>query len=48
VGGVRAYAETTRGFNALVWRHDDLGYALVSDVEPGALRQLGARLAPES
>jgi anti-sigma factor RsiW len=48
VGAVQAYAETTRGFNALVWRRDDLGYALVSDVEPGALRQLAARLAPES
>jgi anti-sigma factor RsiW len=44
VGSVHAYAETTRGFNALLWQRDDLGYALVSDVEPVALRALAARL----
>jgi len=48
VGAAHAYADTTRGFNALLWRHDDLGYALVSDVEPAALRTLAARLAPVS
>jgi anti-sigma factor RsiW len=48
VGSVRAYADTTRGFNALLWQRDDLGYAMVSDVEPGALRTLAARLAPGS
>jgi len=48
VGAAHAYADTTRGFNALLWRHDDLGYALVSDVEPAALRTLAARLAPGS
>jgi anti-sigma factor RsiW len=46
IGAVQAYADTTRGFNALLWQRDDLGYALVSDVEPAALRALAARLAP--
>jgi anti-sigma factor RsiW len=45
IGPVRAYADTVRGFNSLVWHHDALGYALVSDVEPGALRALAQRLA---
>jgi len=48
VGGVDAYAEAARGFNTLLWRREDLGYALVSDVEPAALRALAARLAPGS
>ena len=48
VGGVQAYAGATRGFNVLLWREGDLGYALVSDVEPAALRALALRLAPAS
>ena len=48
VGSVDAYADAARGFNALLWRHGDLGYALVSDVEPATLRALAARLAPSS
>jgi anti-sigma factor RsiW len=48
IGGVDAYASTARGFNVLLWRQDDLGYALVSDVEPGALRTLALRLASAS
>jgi anti-sigma factor RsiW len=40
-----------RGFNVLLWRAGDLGYALVSDLNPGELgalaRRLGAR-APAS
>ena len=32
----------------LVWRQGDLGYALVSDVDAGALRTLATRLAPAS
>jgi anti-sigma factor RsiW len=48
VGGVDAYASATRGFNVLLWREGDLGYALVSDVDPGALRALALRLAPAS
>lgn len=46
VGGTDAYADATRGFNVLLWRQGDLGYALVSDVEPGALRALASRLVP--
>ena len=48
LGGVEAYVGATRGFNVLLWREGDLGYALVSDVEPGALRTLAGRLAPAS
>ena len=48
VGGVEAYAGATRGFNVLLWREGDLGYALVSDVEPGALHTLALRLVPAS
>ena len=48
VGSVDAHAGATRGFNTLLWRQGDLGYALVSDVEPAALRTLAERLAPGS
>jgi hypothetical protein len=36
---------TVRGFNVLLWRDRDLGYALVSDLNVGDLRVLGTRLA---
>ena len=45
VGRVQTRAERLRGFNVLLWRQDELGYALVSDVEPDALRALATRLA---
>jgi anti-sigma factor RsiW len=45
VGRGQARAERLRGFNVLLWRQDELGYALVSDVEPDALRALATRLA---
>jgi anti-sigma factor RsiW len=45
VGRVQARAQRLRGFNVLLWRQDELGYALVSDVEPDALRALAVRLA---
>jgi anti-sigma factor RsiW len=48
VGGVDAHESATRGFNVLLWREGDLGYALVSDVEPAALRALALRLTPAS
>jgi len=35
-----------RGFATLLWRRGDLGYALISDVEPADLAALQARLAP--
>jgi anti-sigma factor RsiW len=48
VGGTDAYVAATRGFNVLLWRQGDLGYALVSDVEPDTLRTLASRLVPGS
>ncbi len=33
-----------RGFTVLAWRAGDLGYALVSDLDPSELRTLAARL----
>jgi anti-sigma factor RsiW len=46
VGRVMAHPSRARGFNALVWRDGDLGYALVSDVDAGDLAALGARIEP--
>ena len=45
LGPVRAQQTTARGFNAVLWRAGDLGYALVSDVNAGELAQLAASLA---
>jgi anti-sigma factor RsiW len=39
-------AGSDRGFATLTWRDGELGYALVSDVEPADLAALQARLAP--
>ncbi len=44
LGPVAATAAAARGFNVLVWRLGDLGYALVSDVEAATLRELAGRL----
>jgi anti-sigma factor RsiW len=44
MGRTRAYPAAIRGFNVLLWRVGDLGYALVSDIDAAELRQLGARL----
>jgi anti-sigma factor RsiW len=44
--GRLAIDETTnRGFSVLVFRDGDLGYALVSDVQPADLEQLALRVA---
>jgi anti-sigma factor RsiW len=45
LGGARASFETRRGFHVLLWRRADLGYALVSDLEPRELTQLAKKLA---
>ncbi len=45
MGGARASASVSRGFNVLLWRSGELGYALVSDLDARELRELGARLA---
>jgi len=34
-----------RGFHAALWRSGELGYALVSDVDPAQFRELAARFA---
>jgi anti-sigma factor RsiW len=36
---------SARGFTVVLWRHGELGYALVSDVNAKELRDMGARLA---
>jgi anti-sigma factor RsiW len=42
--GREPHPASSRGFNVLLWRAGDLGYALVSDLDPAELRQLGAKL----
>jgi anti-sigma factor RsiW len=44
VGGARGTLETSRGFHVLMWRKDDLGYALVSDVDPTDLQRLALKV----
>jgi anti-sigma factor RsiW len=46
VGGVPATAVELRGFQVLLWRQGELGYALVSDVAAPDFRAAAARLAP--
>jgi len=48
IGGVEAMVTAERGFNVIMWRRGELGYALVSDVDPKELRALAARIAGES
>ena len=45
IGVVDAYVTAERGFNVMLWRRGELGYALVSDVDARELKQLAARLA---
>jgi anti-sigma factor RsiW len=45
LGHVRATEQTTRGFHVLLWQDGDLGYALVSDLDPRELDALGAKIA---
>lgn len=45
LGQKRASSATSRGFNLLLWREGDLGYALVSDVDAGALTRLANKVA---
>jgi anti-sigma factor RsiW len=45
LGTVRAYTTVSRGFNVLLWRAGELGYALVSDLDARELRELGARFS---
>ncbi len=45
IGRATAYATAVRGFTVVLWRSGDLGYALVSDVDPQELLDLAARIA---
>jgi anti-sigma factor RsiW len=45
VAGQAASQVSSRGFNLLLWREADLGYALVSDVDPTALARLARKVA---
>jgi anti-sigma factor RsiW len=45
LGHVRAMEQTTRGFHVLLWRDADLGYALVSDLDPRELEALAGKIA---
>jgi len=47
IGVAQAAARTERGFHALIWRRADLGYALVSDLDPRELATLAAKIAAE-
>ncbi len=42
--GARVYVTTSRGFNVLMWREGELGYALVSDASSADLEALARRL----
>ena len=48
IGGVPVHVTTSRGFTSILWRDGELGYALVSDVEPADLTRLAERLVPRS
>jgi len=45
-GRALVYRTESRGFNVLLWREGELGYALVSDVNAGDLLLLASKLAP--
>jgi anti-sigma factor RsiW len=44
LGHLRANELTTRGFHVILWRDGDLGYALVSDLDPRELETLGTKI----
>ena len=46
LGRVELYQTSARGFTVLLWREGDLGYALVSDVNPRDLNLLASKLVP--
>jgi anti-sigma factor RsiW len=45
VGSAEVRIIAARGFNVILWRSGELGYALVSDVDRQELRQLAGRIA---
>lgn len=46
LGRVNASVSRSRGFSSVLYRDGDLGYALVSDVDPSTLERLAEKLAP--
>ena len=48
MGRTQAYETTSRGFNVILWRAGDLGYALVSDLDSRELFELGVKLSSGS
>jgi anti-sigma factor RsiW len=44
LGTIHASQLASRGFNVVLWRAGGLGYALVSDTEPGVLARLAPRI----
>jgi anti-sigma factor RsiW len=47
-GGAEVYRTSARGFNVLLWREGELGYALVSDVNAADLLLLASKLSPSA
>jgi anti-sigma factor RsiW len=45
LGTVRAYTTVARGFNVVMWRAGELGYALVSDLDARELRELALKVS---
>ena len=45
IGHARGTETTTHGFHVLLWRDGDLGYALVSDLDPRELMTLAGKIA---
>jgi len=48
VGAVRASVSGDRGFHVILWRQDEQGYALISDVNLSELTQLAVKLSADS
>jgi anti-sigma factor RsiW len=45
LGALPCTQSRLRGFNALLWKDGDLGYALVSDVDASELQRLGVKIS---
>lgn len=45
VGKVRAYSGERRGYNVILWRDGEFGYAIVSDVDPSTLCKLAVKVS---
>lgn len=46
IGRVQAQVSAARGFNIVLWREQDLGYVLVSDMDMPEVTHLAEKLAP--